>query len=61
MTITKSAVIASSSTEQSFDEVVYGPGSILVAHAVDEYVEIEQLMITTKSYALAAMDWCGLS
>ena len=41
--------------------VIYGPGDILVAHAVNEYVEIEQLMITTKSYALAAMDWCGLS
>ena len=41
--------------------VIYGPGDILVAHAVDEYVEIEELMITTKSYALATMDWCGLS
>jgi acetylornithine deacetylase/succinyl-diaminopimelate desuccinylase family protein len=41
--------------------VVYGPGDILVAHAVDEFVEIEQVMIAAKAYALAAMDWCGLA
>ena len=41
--------------------VIYGPGDILVAHAVNEHVEIEELMIATKGYALATMDWCGLS
>jgi len=46
---------------QGIPTVVYGPGDILVAHSVDEYVEIEQLMIATRAYALAAMEWCGLA
>ena len=41
--------------------VVYGPGSILVAHAADEYVEIDELMTATKTYALLTMDWCQVS
>ena len=40
--------------------VVYGPGSILVAHAADEYVEIDELIAATKTFALVTMDWCGL-
>ncbi len=39
--------------------VIYGPGSILQAHAVDEYVNIAELITATKTFALAAMDWCG--
>lgn len=39
--------------------VVYGPGSLLVAHAADEYVEIEELITATKTYALLTLDWCG--
>ena len=39
--------------------VIYGPGSVLQAHAVDEYVHIEELITATKTFALAAMDWCG--
>ena len=39
--------------------VIYGPGSLLQAHAVDEYVVIEELITATKTFALAAMDWCG--
>jgi len=39
--------------------VIYGPGSLLQAHAVDEYVYIEELITATKTFALAAMDWCG--
>ena len=41
--------------------VVYGPGSVLVAHAADEYVEIDELMTAAKTFALVTMDWCGLS
>ena len=40
--------------------VVYGPGSILVAHAADEYVEIDELIAATKTFALVTMDWCRL-
>lgn len=41
--------------------VVYGPGSLLVAHAVDEYVEIDELLVATKAYAAAAIEWCGVA
>jgi acetylornithine deacetylase len=39
--------------------VIYGPGSLLQAHAVDEYVNIHELVTAAKTFALAAMDWCG--
>lgn len=39
--------------------VIYGPGSLLQAHSVDEYVNIEELIIATKTFALAALEWCG--
>jgi len=41
--------------------VTYGPGSLLVAHAVNEYVEIEEVIQATKTFAIAAMDWCGVA
>ena len=41
--------------------IVYGPGSLLVAHAADEYLEIDELLVATKTFALATMDWCGVS
>ena len=43
---------------QGIPSIVYGPGSILVAHAADEYVEIDELVVATKAYALLVMDWC---
>ena len=48
-------------TRQGIPTVMYGPGSLLVAHAPDEYVEIEELMVATKTFALMTMDWCGVS
>jgi acetylornithine deacetylase len=39
--------------------ISYGPGDLRVAHAVDEHVEIEELVLATKTYALLAADWCG--
>lgn len=39
--------------------ISYGPGDIRVAHAVDEYVRIDELMLATKTYALLAAAWCG--
>ena len=32
-----------------------------VAHAYDEWVDIEEIIDATKIYALAAMSWCGYS
>jgi len=46
---------------QGVPAIVYGPGSLLVAHAPDEYVEIDELIASTKTYALLSMDWCGSS
>lgn len=40
--------------------VSIGPGSITVAHAPDEYVEISELMDCARIYAQTMMDWCGL-
>ena len=46
---------------QGVPSIVYGPGSLLVAHAADEYINIDELMVATRTYALATMDWCGVS
>ena len=43
---------------QGVPSIVYGPGSLLVAHAPDEYIEIDELLVATKTFALATMDWC---
>ncbi len=46
---------------QGVPAIVYGPGSLLVAHAADEHIEIEELMVATRTYALATMDWCQVN
>jgi len=40
--------------------VSYGPGDLRVAHADDEYILIDELVMAAKTYALLAMDWCGV-
>jgi acetylornithine deacetylase len=40
--------------------VSIGPGSLTVAHAPNEYVEIPELMDSAKIYALSIVDWCGV-
>ena len=41
--------------------VTYGPGSILEAHSVDEYVRIQELVEASKTYAVTAINWCGVA
>jgi acetylornithine deacetylase len=41
--------------------VVYGPGVGRTAHAEDEYVRIHQLITAVKTYALSAMEFCGVA
>jgi acetylornithine deacetylase len=41
--------------------ISYGPGDLRVAHADDEYILIDELMTATKTYAMLAMDWCGIA
>ncbi|NPV54801.1 MAG: ArgE/DapE family deacylase [Firmicutes bacterium] len=40
--------------------IVYGPGDILVAHSINEFVEIEELITAAKTYAVTAVNWCGV-
>jgi acetylornithine deacetylase len=39
--------------------VCFGPGSIQNAHAVDEFVSVEELELCTRVYAALALRWCG--
>lgn len=41
--------------------IMYGPGSIEQAHAVDEYCSIDQYLQSIKILALFIMEWCGVS
>ena len=40
--------------------VTIGPGSLTVAHAPNEHVEIEELMDACRIYALSIVEWCGV-
>ncbi len=40
--------------------ITIGPGSLTVAHAPNEYVEIDELVDATKIYALSIVNWCGI-
>jgi len=40
--------------------ITIGPGSLCVAHAPNEYVEIGELMDAVKIYALSITEWCGV-
>jgi acetylornithine deacetylase/succinyl-diaminopimelate desuccinylase-like protein len=31
-----------------------------VAHAYDEHVYIDELIAATRTFALLALDWCGI-
>jgi acetylornithine deacetylase len=46
---------------QGIDGLVYGPGVGRTAHAENEYVPIHQIITAVKTYALSAMDYCGVS
>ncbi|MHB1132280.1 MAG: M20 family metallopeptidase [Chloroflexota bacterium] len=41
--------------------VTCGPGNWLIPHHVDEYLEIDQLVLATKLYALAALRYLGVA
>ena len=40
--------------------ISYGPGNIMVCHAVDEHIAIEEVIKAAKVYAAVAIDWCGV-
>jgi acetylornithine deacetylase len=39
--------------------VHYGPGDVRLAHAVDEYVALDEVIAVTKTIALMVVAWCG--
>lgn len=41
--------------------VSFGPGAIEVAHAIDEFVPVQDLVEFTAAAALIAMRWCGVA
>jgi acetylornithine deacetylase/succinyl-diaminopimelate desuccinylase-like protein len=41
--------------------ISYGPGNIMVCHAVNEHVVIEEVIKACKVYAATAIEWCGVA
>jgi acetylornithine deacetylase len=39
--------------------VLYGPGNVLNAHTVDEFVDLEEIVAATKVLAFIVSQWCG--
>jgi acetylornithine deacetylase len=41
--------------------IMYGPGSIEQAHAIDEWVSLDQYLQAVRILALFIVEWCGIS
>lgn len=41
--------------------ISFGPGNVMKAHSVDEYVECDEVIKACKVYAATAIDWCGVA
>ena len=39
--------------------VLFGPGDVRLAHSANEYVEIEEVILSLKIIANLIVDWCG--
>jgi acetylornithine deacetylase len=39
--------------------VLYGPGDVRLAHAVDEYIPLDDVITATKTIAMMVVAWCG--
>ncbi|TQK70976.1 M20 family metallopeptidase [Nocardioides sp. SLBN-35] len=48
-------------TAAGIPAVGLGPGALAMAHAVDERCAIEEIVCAAKSYATAAIRWCGVA
>lgn len=51
---------ATSFSQAGIPTVVYGGGPRQGGHKADEYTEVDRVLTAAKTYALAAMDWCGV-
>ena len=45
--------------EGGIPAVCLGPGSVMQAHAVDEFVPVSELELCSRLYVDLALDWCG--
>ncbi len=41
--------------------IVFGPGDLRVAHAKDEYVSLDEMIMAAKGLAACAMEWCEIT
>lgn len=41
--------------------ITFGPGDLRVAHGNDEYVDLDEVWVAARTYALLAAQWCELS
>lgn len=41
--------------------ISFGPGNLMMAHAVDEHVDVEEVIKACKVYAATAIAWCGVA
>jgi len=41
--------------------VLFGPGDLRQAHAADEFVPVEELVVCARSLALLALRFCGVA
>jgi acetylornithine deacetylase len=39
--------------------IILGPGKLSLAHGIDEYISVADLLFAVKVYALTIYDWCG--
>jgi acetylornithine deacetylase len=46
--------------EAGIPAVVYGGGPPQKGHTANEHTETDRVLMAAKTYALAAMDWCGV-
>jgi acetylornithine deacetylase len=52
---------ATSFARAGIPAVVYGGGPRQGGHKADEYTEVTRVLTAAKTYALAAIDWCGVA
>jgi formylaminopyrimidine deformylase len=41
--------------------ISFGPGNVMMAHAVNEYVHCDDVIDACKVYAATVIDWCGVA